>query len=452
MITSNILRLLVLGTIIYLPEAAAELSVDVCRFKGEQGRAYVELYLDLPRAALTHYQTPGGWYGALHLKVDIVQDTSLLASDSWIIEDIISDPSQITLAQRIIDGRVYAVETGLYGLIAEARDSLSNHKWRRQITLVVDLFEDADLTLSDIELSSYLLPAGQHPRFDRGDCAIIPNPRRLFGLTQPYFISYFEVYPPAADSLPAEYFIRRWITNGLGETVLTLPLSQLTAGPEAFADIDSVHLDALATGSWILNIEVKQAGSGKTAFRSQRFYIFQSEKPPIAASAQPTVEVDSAKIESEFKEVEFLLSKAKMTAARNMSVGEKAQFLEAFWRRYDDDTATSDVPARRFFRERVTEADKRWNNSRTAGHKTDRGRIYALYGEPDERETHPLDIHAKPYEIWNYHKLQGGAVFVFVDRSGFDDYVLVHSTLPGEVNDVDWYKNYAQRSGMDAGR
>ncbi len=445
-------KISILVALFFISILRAEFSIDVCRFKGEGNNIYVELYLDLPRSTLTHYQTPEGWYGALQIEVNVFQDTTLVATDSWTIKDLVENPKQITTAQRLIDGRVYVFATGDYLLIVEAQDSISSRKWQQSLPITVETFNDQELSISDIEFSSYILPAGEHPRFDRGECTIIPNPRRLFGNLQPFLITYFEIYPPVTDSQPSIFNINRWITDVFGETILTLPTIQITGGPESFADIDTVNLKTLSTGSWTLNIEVRQNENEKTAFKSQRFFVYQPDNTPTITPSPRIKKLDSLAIENEFKEVEFLLTKSKITISDDMNLEDKGKFLEAFWRRYDDDPSTPEVPARNLFHKRVIEADERWNNSRMPGHKTDRGRIYSLYGEPDEKEMHPHDIHAKPYEIWSYHKLKGGTIFIFVDRSGFGEYTLVHSNLPGEVYNEDWYENYVIKSGTDSGR
>jgi hypothetical protein len=72
------------------------------------------------------------------------------------------------------------------------------------------------------------------------------------------------------------------------------------------------------------------------------------------------------------------------------------------------------------------------------GWHTDRGRIYILYGEPDEVERFPNSDNVKPYEIWHYHQIESGVMFIFVDRTGSEDYTLVHSTKRGEVQDSNW--------------
>ena len=45
------------------------------------------------------------------------------------------------------------------------------------------------------------------------------------------------------------------------------------------------------------------------------------------------------------------------------------------------------------------------------GWKTDRGRVYVLYGEPSEIEKFPNQMDQKPYEIWHYNDIEGGVYF-----------------------------------------
>ncbi len=56
------------------------------------------------------------------------------------------------------------------------------------------------------------------------------------------------------------------------------------------------------------------------------------------------------------------------------------------------------------------------------GYQTDFGRVYLLFGKPDEIEKHPFEIESKPYEIWYYYTL--GYEFIFVDEHNYGEYIL----------------------------
>jgi hypothetical protein len=72
------------------------------------------------------------------------------------------------------------------------------------------------------------------------------------------------------------------------------------------------------------------------------------------------------------------------------------------------------------------------------GWKTDRGRVYILYGEPDEIERYPDSEGRKPFEVWRFQKIEGGVEFVFVDRWKNGNYELITSTKRGELQDPNW--------------
>jgi hypothetical protein len=57
------------------------------------------------------------------------------------------------------------------------------------------------------------------------------------------------------------------------------------------------------------------------------------------------------------------------------------------------------------------------------GWRTDRGKIYILYGPPDEVEAHPGA--ARPFERWLYRHLEGigdDVIVTFVDSARTGDY------------------------------
>jgi GWxTD domain-containing protein len=129
---------------------------------------------------------------------------------------------------------------------------------------------------------------------------------------------------------------------------------------------------------------------------------------------------------------------------RNLELTGKARFLEDFWRSRDPDPSTA---LNEFQREHL----RRWNFTNQQfsrfrnddGWKTDRGRVYIIWGPPDDIERHPADISNVAWERWHYYSLEGGIEFIFADLSGFENYVQVHSTAKGEYRDPNWLERMA---------
>lgn len=89
----------------------------------------------------------------------------------------------------------------------------------------------------------------------------------------------------------------------------------------------------------------------------------------------------------------------------------------------------------------VSFVQERFGSKQVKGYRTDRGRVYLQYGQPNEINEIPSDPTTAPYEIWHYYYLddQSNVKFVFYDPSLVgNDYELLHSNKYGETHDSNW--------------
>jgi len=116
---------------------------------------------------------------------------------------------------------------------------------------------------------------------------------------------------------------------------------------------------------------------------------------------------------------------------------EREQFIEAFWRRRDPDPDTEVNEYLEEHYERIAYANQHFASG-IPGWKTDRGRIYIMYGPPNEKETHPTggaydrpsyegggSTTTYPFEDWFYRYIPGvgsGIEIEFVDTTGSGEY------------------------------
>ena len=66
----------------------------------------------------------------------------------------------------------------------------------------------------------------------------------------------------------------------------------------------------------------------------------------------------------------------------------------------------------------ANKAFKEGGRNPVSGWRSDRGRIYAKYGRPDQVFREQQKGRAPPYEVWSYAKGKGD-YYIFADRSGF---------------------------------
>jgi GWxTD domain-containing protein len=90
---------------------------------------------------------------------------------------------------------------------------------------------------------------------------------------------------------------------------------------------------------------------------------------------------------------------------------------------------------------RVIQANHNFTSVRIKGYKTDRGRVYLQYGEPNVIAESHNEPAAYPYEIWHYYEMQGqrDIKFVFYTRDmATNDFQLIHSNAIGELTNQHW--------------
>jgi GWxTD domain-containing protein len=127
---------------------------------------------------------------------------------------------------------------------------------------------------------------------------------------------------------------------------------------------------------------------------------------------------------------------------------EREQFIESFWLRR---SSNPDLPDNDFKEEhyrRIAYANEHFASG-IPGWKTDRGRIYIIWGPPDEIESHPTggtwdrpmeegggSTTTYPWETWRYRYLEGiqeNVILEFVDPTSSGEY---HLTMDPSEKDA----------------
>ena len=138
------------------------------------------------------------------------------------------------------------------------------------------------------------------------------------------------------------------------------------------------------------------------------------------------------------KDVAYIITDEERKAFKKLETDdEREHFIEEFWRRRDPDPDTDENEYREEYYERIAYANEHFASG-IPGWKTDRGRIYIMYGKPDELETHPSGgtynretyegggtTSTYPFERWFYRYIAGvgsGIEIEFVDPTGSGEY------------------------------
>lgn len=144
------------------------------------------------------------------------------------------------------------------------------------------------------------------------------------------------------------------------------------------------------------------------------------------------------------KDVSYVITDEERKAFKKLATDdERERFIEEFWRRRDPDPDTDENEFKEEYYERIAYANEHFASG-MPGWKSDRGRIWIMYGKPDERETHPMggqydrqsyegggQTTTYPFETWFYRYLPGvgsGIEIEFVDPTGSGEYRIARNS------------------------
>jgi len=139
-------------------------------------------------------------------------------------------------------------------------------------------------------------------------------------------------------------------------------------------------------------------------------------------------------------EVAYIITDEEKAVFNRLTTNEeREQFIENFWLRRDPTPDTIENEEKEEHYRRIAYANERFASG-IPGWKTDRGRIYIIWGAADEVESHPSggsynrpyeegggSTSTFPFEKWRYRYLEGlgnDIILEFVDPSGSGEYRL----------------------------
>ena len=152
------------------------------------------------------------------------------------------------------------------------------------------------------------------------------------------------------------------------------------------------------------------------------------------------------------EDVRWIITPEEMSAFKQLSNDEERdQFIEQFWLRRDPTPDTVENEYKEEHYRRIAYANEHFAAGK-AGWRTDRGRIYIVFGPPDEIDAHPSggqynrpmeegggETSTYPFETWRYRYIEGlgdkgqEVMIEFVDTCMCGDY---HMTIDPNEKDA----------------
>jgi GWxTD domain-containing protein len=415
----------------------------------DRTKSYVEIYCAFQRSDF-QFEDKDGHFSAIALLYVEAFDKSGAVVDSnskFVPMDVNYLEDAYKKDVRIFEVLPLLLTPGKYNLRVTALDVNTKRSGIATFEFDVREYSSTDLSVSDLELAYDIMPldsSGNISSLIKANRRVLPNPNRYYSNEDSLIHYYSEVYNLSSKAGASnEFEVQVSLHDSFGFELRKFATKHFPKPGSTAVLTDAVPVSGIPGGAYELRVTVHDLASGLRASSTKKFmmiYGFEQLSPTMSDSSNFT-ESDASLMEQVIK---YISTSDEKAMYKDLDLPGKKAFLAQFWDRRNPRPGS---PVNEFKNEvfrRFAYANQYYSTTlleRTDGWKTDRGRIYITYGNPDNITRHPSSMGQKPYETWHYDRLpgqSGGDYCLFVDLDGYGNYRLVHSTLRGEISNPDW--------------
>jgi GWxTD domain-containing protein len=425
-------------------------------YRADQDRTRVKALVQIPLASL---RPAADGHSTYTVSFRMTDSTGLvLYQQSWQSRAQHASNASDAYTVEIVD---FVIAPGRYRIEAEVVDSLTG----RKLNAGSDVRALSDTTgASDLLIAPSIREAGESDsvplpgEFRTGDNLVTASARVLLTPLRAKVFYLMEAY----SDREAEGKLYVTIRDSNGRTTMRtdpLPIKVTGGGSVLKGQLD---LTGLPPGAYVMIADLELGG--RVIQRSAHFSMAGLTETLARDSARRAVDLvgdegyfaamESEQLDSAKAPLLYVAESREMRAwSDRMSVDAKRRFLTNFWKKRDPTLGTPLNEFREQFYKNIAHANRAFREggrASTPGWRSDRGRIYARYGETDDVYRRQQEGLAPPYEVWRYTKGQG-YYYIFVDRTGFGAYQLVYSNDPKEPGLADWDRILGRRAVADVG-
>lgn len=436
---------------------AMDVSVSYATFKSPNQK-FIELYLHFAGSTVG-FQTVGDSSLQAHMEVVVLfkQGEDIAKIDKYILS---SPASKFPID--FVDLKRYALENGEYQLIVAVSDmSDAENQKEFQTTIKVD-YNDEILQQSDIQLLASFEKAQVENAFTKNGYNLEPLPYNFYGRNTTSLTFYNEIYnsdKTIGDDFSISYSIEK-LENNKANTVL-IAHKRLHPAP-VIPLLLQMDISQLASGNYSLVLMVRNRAK---ELLSKKSIFFQRSNPYLNVEQLSAADVD---LEVEFvsklnpdqlkyslRAITSLMDQKDVEPVnlmlKNDSIKAQRLYLFHYWA---TQSPTNPEYAYQKFMEVASAVDKKFKSGFRYGFETDMGYIFMKYGKPDDMERRENEPSAPPYEVWSYNDFpktnQSNVKFLFYNPSlAPGDFILLHSTARGEVNNPQWERDLYRDAPAD---
>ncbi len=383
-------------------------NLDILNFPTDSiNLSRLDFYIQVPYEMLSFVKTNDEFNASYEVTIDIFDKKDSLISEKLFTENIVTPDYKKSISQTTgkISQRSMILAPETYTIVVQIRDSETKKLSQVKRLLTMRDFSQSQVSLGDIMVVSQM-------QKDGNKTAIVPN---IAGTVQGGGEDVHFYAEAITKTYPADATVILTVQGKLGITVAsdTLPITFSKPRQSCFLTVPG---KALQSGQY--TVEMKSYIADSVDAQKLQLTSTVTRKLFVKLPGLPFMIND---LDVAIDELMYVASKDEMDSLRSVAGEQKREAFLSFWKKRDPTKETDVNELMQEYYQRIDFANKNFSHY-VDGWKTDRGNVYVVFGEPSNIERHPLDIDAKPYEVWTYY--DQNRTFVFIDETGFGDYRL----------------------------
>jgi len=393
--------------------------VDIVTSRGDTvDSTRVDCYYRLSNELFNFVRSGDRYAARFELSLIVIDDddyqvTAETMLDSVVVgtdaETRVMDQSSAKLYTTYLPPGKYDLEIKLYDQDAGSQKDMSRS------FEVPDYYRDR-LSISDIQFAGLVLEGPSNVGLERRGIRVVPNLSRAFGEEHTDMYIYYEVYTDAPAEAQQPLTVAYKIKSPSGRVVVDREEALERQG-HIGAYSGRFDTSGLSQGVYTLEIEVDDRAVRNRAKSKSQFQITWQFLLPLTTAKNFREITEQLRYIAKNDELDVLKE------YRDAPASEQKEALEAFWKRRDPTPGTDRNENMIMYYRRIDYANANFDDGLRKGWRSDQGRIYIVYGPPDELERHTWDrSYSHPYQVWHYYSISRS--FVFVDFDGYGRYQL----------------------------
>ncbi len=438
-----------MGLAVYSFSSSAQLNLilDYASFYHEDSGPYLEVYLNVNGRSLQYQANDSGKIQAsIELTYLIEKEDSIIAYEKFQLNS-----PQYETTENILDMRDLhrlPIKNGKFKFTLIAKDLVSGELVESSQELREVLYKPSVVNFSGVQLANKVTASSINGPFVKNGFDIEPNLAHYFGANQQALYFYTELYFSDQIGGNNEPFLLAYSIVDAKTKKLMANLSGFKRlnGKNIHPVLQSFDLKNLPSGKYALLLQAKNKNNEVVCEQSVEFY--QSNPGLVNFSAINSLNtfVDSmtnkAQLAEYIRSLDPISNANEKAFAQNQLKHADLEFMQQyflnFWKSRNPEEPYVSWLA---YQAELEKVDQLFAYGKTPGYRTERGRIYLQYGEPNSMQNVPYEPNTFPYSVWHYNKINGisNRKFIFFSPSmEVLGYEVLHSNVPGEIQNPNW--------------